>query len=253
MMIILKNHYEKEVNLTSTYSDRRCELGIFQAALLLQDAMTELFHQYRCDAIRLAQTHQVVWAVARTKICYDKEMLWMDHIRLKVFPVKVSPISIHLNVLLETLDGEPLLRARQEMCAIDVRDHSLRRVDSTPFPMDMDLLRPVVTAPCRRMKLKLGEECLVYSYQVRTMDTDLNHHMNNTNYIRLILDAQPSSFWDRYRVQEFDVHYVNESVEGEEIQVYCQTEAQEMAVQIKRGETTLVKAFLQLAQREKSE
>lgn len=100
------------------------------------------------------------------------------------------------------------------------------------------------------MKLKLGEECLVYSYQVRTMDTDLNHHMNNTNYIRLILDAQPSSFWDRYRVQEFDVHYVNESVEGEEIQVYCQTEAQEMAVQIKRGETTLVKAFLQLAQRE---
>ena len=51
------------------------------------------------------------------------------------------------------------------------------------------------------------------------MDTDLNHHMNNTNYIRLILDAQPSSFWDRYRVQEFDVHYVNEAVEGEEIQV----------------------------------
>ena len=39
---ILKNHYEKEVNLTSTYSDRRCELGIFQAALLLQDAITEL-------------------------------------------------------------------------------------------------------------------------------------------------------------------------------------------------------------------
>lgn len=173
----MKNHYEKEVNLTSTYSDRRCELGIFQAALLLQDAMTELFYQYRCDAIRLSRTHQVVWAVARTKICYDKEMLWMDHIRLKVFPVKVSPISIHLNVLLETLDGEPLLRARQEMCAIDVRDHSLRRVDSTPFPMDMDLLRPVVTAPCRRMKLKLGEECLVYSYQVRTMDTDLNHHI----------------------------------------------------------------------------
>ena len=86
----MKNHYEKEVNLTSTYSDRRCELGIFQAALLLQDAMTELFHQYRCDAIRLSRTHQVVWAVARTKICYDKEMLWMDHIRLKVFPVSIS-------------------------------------------------------------------------------------------------------------------------------------------------------------------
>ena len=50
----MKNHYTKELLITSTYSDRFCELGLTQATLLLQDAMTELFYTYQCDAIRLS-------------------------------------------------------------------------------------------------------------------------------------------------------------------------------------------------------
>lgn len=39
----MQNYYEKEVLITSTYADRRCEVGIFQAGILIQDAMTEFF------------------------------------------------------------------------------------------------------------------------------------------------------------------------------------------------------------------
>ena len=72
----MKNHYTKELLITSTYSDRFCELGLTQATLLLQDAMTELFYTYQCDAIRLSQSHQVIWAVARTKLRYDGPLRW---------------------------------------------------------------------------------------------------------------------------------------------------------------------------------
>ena len=72
---------------------------------------------------------------------------------------------------------------------------------------------------------------------------------NNTDYVRLILDTRPSSFWNTHRIRDFDVHYVSEAVEGEELQVYCQETSGQLAVQIKRGETSLVKAFLQLEPR----
>ena len=88
----MKNHYTKELLITSTYSDRFCELGLTQATLLLQDAMTELFYTYQCDAIRLSQSHQVIWAVARTKLRYDGPIRWMDRVKLTAFPVKVSPL-----------------------------------------------------------------------------------------------------------------------------------------------------------------
>ena len=171
----MQNYYEKEVLITSTYADRRCEVGIFQAGILIQDAMTEFFHQYDCDAIQMSRTHQAVWAIARTKIVMDQDILWMDRIRIKIFPVKISNVAIHLNILFESLDGHPLLRARQELCAIDSVNHTLRRIDTTPFPMDLPPMEPVLTTPCRRMKLKLGPEHQLYTHTVRTMDTDMKN------------------------------------------------------------------------------
>lgn len=245
----MKNFYEKELLISATYVDQRCEVGVFQAALLVQDGMTEMFHQYQCDALRMSKTHGALWAVARTKLFYERDVFWMDRVRLKAFPVKVSSVAVHLNFLLETLDGTPLIRGRQEMCAIDVDGHSLRRVETTPFPMDMELLPPVFTEPYQRRKLKLGEEDLVYRYRVRTMDTDMNGHLNNVNYIRLLLDVRPSAFWDAHRVRDFDIHYVNEGMEGDALEVCCQEEEGLLSVLIKCGETSLVKAFLVLEDR----
>lgn len=246
----MKNCYEKEQLISAIYVDRFCETGPYQASLLIQDMMTELFHTYHCDAIEMAKTHGAVWAVARTKFFYEGCPVWMDRVRVKAFPVKVSPVAIHLNVLMETLDGVPLLRCRQELCAIDVNDHTLRRLDTTPFPMDLDLLPPVVPEPCRRMKVALGEEFLAYDYTVRSLDTDMNHHLNNAVYVRLLLDAMPRKVWETHRVREFDIHYVREAVEGEILRVFCKQDGEEVTALIKAGDRSLIKAFLQLEKRD---
>ncbi len=238
----MKNYYERELLVSSTFSDRACVTGVYQTTLLIQDTMTEFFHQYGCDAVRLIKSHNAVWAVARTKIRYDRHPYWMDRVRLRAWPVKLTPIAVHLNVLIETLEGEPLVRCRQELCVIDAEDHTLRRVDSTPFPLDMDLLPPALPEPCRRMKLDLGEEKKVFSHTIRTLDTDMNHHMNNAAYIRLLCDTLPSDFWDKKQIREFDIQYVNESVEGETIDVYLDLSEDEGAVQMKLGDKTLIKS-----------
>lgn len=238
----MKNYYEKDMLITSTFADRACVMGVYQTALVVQDAMTEFFHQYGCDAVRLSKSHRAVWAVARTKLRFDRPPFWMDRVRLRVWPVKLTPIAVHLNVLLESEAGEPLVRCRQELCVLDAVDHSLRRVDSTPFPLDMALLPPALPDPCRRMKLDLGPEKRVFTHTIRTSDTDMNHHMNNAAYLRLVCDALPSSFWDRQRIREFDVQYVNESVEGETLDVLLELEEEAGAVQMKQGDKTLLKA-----------
>lgn len=248
----MQNHYQREQLLTAAFTDRRCELGIYQAILLMQDAMTEYFYRNEMDASHIGPTHGVLWAVARSKIQYEAMPRWMDTVRFRVFPVKVSAVTIHLNVVVETLEGDVLLRCRQELCAMDLHDHSLRRVDSTPFPMDMDLLPPEMTAPFRRKKTTLGAENLAFCHTIRTADTDKNHHMNNAEYVRLIENAFPTSFWDAYRVLDFDIHYVNEGREGERLEVCRRLEGNEWAIQIKCGERTLIKAFLLVESREET-
>ena len=242
----MNNCYEKDLLVSSVFADRACVMGVYQTTLVIQDAMTEFFHRYGCDAVRLSKSHRAVWAVARTKIRFDGRPFWMDRVRLRVWPVKITPVAVHLNLLLETPEGEPLVHCRQELCVIDVDDHSLRRVDSTPCPMDLALLPPALPDPCRRMKLDLGEEKRVLSHTVRTTDTDMNHHMNNAAYIRLVCDCLPSDFWDRKQIREFDVQYVNESMEGETLDAYLDLSEDAGAVQMKLGDKTLIKSYFLL-------
>ena len=74
----------------------------------------------------------------------------------------------------------------------------------------------------------------------------MNRHMNNIAFVRLIGDALPSDFWDRRQIREFDIQYVNEGMEGDTLQVYRDLREEDCAVQIRRGEETLVKAFFLL-------
>lgn len=240
----MQNQYQREQTVTAAFVDHRSELGIYQAVLLFQDAMTEYFYRNEMDATHIGPACGVLWAVARTKIQYDRVPRWMEDLRFRIFPVKVTPVTIHLNLVVETLAGDTLLRGRQELCALDVTDHSLRRVDSTPFPMDLDLLPSVMSTPFRRKKVTMEEADLAFRHTIRTADTDKNHHMNNAEYVRLIVSAFPTDFWDRYRVLDFDIHYVSEGLEGEELEIYCQREGDEWAVAIQCEGRTLIKAFL---------
>ena len=129
---------------------------------------------------------------------------------------------------------------------MDIADHALRRVDSTPFPMDLDLLSPVMATPFRRKKVTVGPEDLSFRHTIRTADTDKNHHMNNAEYVRLVVSAFPTEFWDQYRVLDFDIHYVSEGLEGEELEVFRQQDDNEWAVVIQCEGRTLIKAFLQV-------
>lgn len=245
----MNNTYTAEQRVTAAFTDRRCEMDIFHASQLFQDAFTEFFTQYGCDAIRMSRSHGAVWAIARSKIVYDRMPLWGETVRMRVIPVKISSVTIHLNVQVESLEGASLVRCRQELCAVDVTDHSLRRVDTTPFPGDLPVLPPVLDAPFRRKKGSLDETCLAYRHVIRSTDTDFNGHMNNVSYVRLLLDAFPSSFWDQNLIREFDIHYAAESREGEALQVYRKQEGNEVDLQIKAGDRILIKAFFRLEPR----
>lgn len=245
----MKSYLEKELLVSAAYVDRYCEMGPFHAALLFQDGMTELFYQYGCDAVRMSQSHGMVWAVVRSKLCYDRIPRWMEQVRLRAFPVKCTSLAVHLDSQVETLDGTPLIRCRQELCPIDVANHAMCRLNATPFPQDVELLPPVVAEPFRRRKVVLEEMELAYRHQVRTMDTDMNSHINNTAYVRLIADAFPSDFWDRHQVKTFDIQYANEGRESEELQVLHQQEGQEHIVFVRAGERTLAKSFLQISEK----
>lgn len=248
----MKIYLEKEINIPAAYVDRYCELGPFQASLLFQDNMTELFYNHACDAVSMQRSHGAVWAVVRSKLCYERPPIWMERVRIKTYPVKLTQAAVHLECVVETMEGEPLLRCRQELCPIDAQGHTMRRINTTPFPLDAELLPPQVTEPFRRRKAVLSAEDLVNTYPIRTTDTDMNSHMNNVAYVRPVVDAFPSAFWDENQIKTFDIHYASEGREGETLQVLTKEEEGEHIVFLQSGGRTLTKSYFRTVPRQVS-
>lgn len=246
----MKMYLEKEQNVPAAYVDRYCELGPFQAALMFQDNMTELFYHHACDAVSMRRSHGAVWAVVRSKLCYERIPVWMERVRIKTYPVKVTQAAVHLECIVETPEGEVLLRCRQELCPIDAGSHTMRRMNTTPFPMEAELLPPQVTEPFRRRKTDLGEETRICTYPIRTTDTDMNSHMNNVAYVRPVVDAFPSAFWDDHQIKTFDIHYASEGREGETLQILAKEEDGEQIVILQSGERTLIKSYFRTIPRQ---
>lgn len=248
----MKIYLEKEINIPAAYVDRYCELGPFQASLLFQDNMTELFYNHACDAVSMQRSHGAVWAVVRSKLCYERPPIWMERVRIKTYPVKLTQAAVHLECVVETMEGEPLLRCRQELCPIDAQGHAMRRINTTPFPLDAELFPPQVTEPFRRRKAVLGAEDLANTYPIRTTDTDMNSHMNNVAYVRPVVDAFPSAFWDENQIKTFDIHYASEGREGETLQVLTKEEEGEHIVFLQSGGRTLTKSYFRTVPRQVS-
>lgn len=79
----MNNTDSMEQKVTAAFTDRRCEMDIFHASQLFQDAFTEFFAQYGCDAIRMSKSHGAVWAIARSKIRYERLPLWGQTVRVR--------------------------------------------------------------------------------------------------------------------------------------------------------------------------
>lgn len=242
----MDNYYEKEMLLTSAFIDRNCRLGLYQVGMILQDVMTELFYQFGCDGVVVAREYSALWAFARFQLHMERFPEWMDRVRVRVFPVRVSSVTVHLNTEIETLAGETVLQCRQELCALDLRDHSLRKLASMPYPRDLPLRPSVYTAPYCRMKTTFSQEDFIYEETIYPLDTDMNCHMNNVAYLRVVMNAFPAAFWNSHRVTDFDIHYLSEGREGERVQVFRRDAGNGCAVQVESDGRILVRAFLKI-------
>ena len=60
----------------------------------------------------------------------------------------------------------------------------------------------------------------VYTHQVRYTDLDKTGHMTNLKYVDLFLNAFDSKFLEVFRIEEFELHFLDQCFEGETIHVY---------------------------------
>lgn len=115
-------------------------------------------------------------------------------------------------------DGEIICEAVSSWALVSINDKRLlpvEDIDTSAYYTDevVQTERPVrVRIPSALPMSLVGE------YTVQRSDIDMNNHVNNTNYPRIICDKIPNA--NKIRIKSIGIHFANEAVLDETLKIY---------------------------------
>ena len=95
-----------------------------------------------------------------------------------------------------------------------------------------------------KLTAEFSEDDFVYNQKNYYTDIDFSNHTNNAVYIRHILNTYPSKFFTEHCVDDFEIHYLHETVEGDLLSVYKKEAENSAEFLIKSGDNEVVRAKL---------
>ena len=115
-------------------------------------------------------------------------------------------------------DGEIVCEAVSSWALVSTSDRRIMKVeevDTSNYYMD----EPIKTEHAVRVRIPAAlPMSLVGEYTVRYSDTDINGHVNNTNYPDMLINC--ISDIERLRVKSVGINYLSEAKRGESLKIY---------------------------------
>ena len=172
------------------------------------------------DDYSLLEKDNALWVISKTKIKINKLPLWNDEIMVRTWPMGAEGVRCNRCYQIKK-DGEVLISAITEWVIIDATSRTLRKVETTSYPDDVDWIQEKsIEERFRRFKDDFTEDDLIYKRLVRSGDIDVTHHTNNVVYITMLLDTFSVKELETKQWEDVEVSYLNESFEGETLSIY---------------------------------
>lgn len=172
------------------------------------------------DDRSILEKDNALWVISKTKMKINKLPIWDDEVTVRTWPMGAEGVRCNRCYQIKKGD-EVLINAISEWVIIDATSRTLRKVETTSYPNDIDWIQEKsIEERFRRFKDDFTDEDLAYKRLVRSGDIDVTHHTNNVTYITMLLDTFSVKELESKQWEDVEVSYLNESFEGETLSIY---------------------------------
>ncbi|MFA5562298.1 MAG: acyl-ACP thioesterase domain-containing protein, partial [Eubacteriales bacterium] len=204
--------------------DASGRMSLLAALYAFQDVATQHSAQMGVDGVTLLRESRAHWVLTRTLVRLFERPALLGEVTVTTWPSQPVGVRCDRNYLL-TRDGRRLLDGRAEWVIMDADTRHVRRLSSTCYPAQMAYR---TDKPCEQPYRRL-EDCLtdrdrVDTRTIRSTDIDMVGHTNNVVYARMFLDTFPAAFFEAREIASFEIHFLQESREGEAVGIYRRQE-----------------------------
>ena len=240
----MENEYKRKFFIGYSNCDRKVNLSVLNSLYLIQDMMTEYFGFLKSDNIILKSENNAIWVLAKTKVHFNKYPKWRDLIVGTVFTTGIKPIRVETEAQFKDKDNNVLFYANQETCVIDLTDRKIRKINTVNYPTGVQIKEGINKEKYLRLNTEFTEADKVYEQKIHSTDIDFSYHTNNVSYVKYILNSLNSDFIDSHKITDFEIHYINESKEGQKLSIYKKIKDNEIEFLIKEENREIARANL---------
>ncbi len=157
---------------------------------------------------------RLFWAVTRHRVQINRLPMRGETIRIETWPMPITRVAYPRSMVAFDEAGNELFRSISLWVLMDLDSRSMVLPCKSGIDVNGTLRGTELASPNGLVAKPLGN---AQSRTVRFTDLDRNGHMNNTRYLDWISDLLPSDFHRQHTPMEFTVCYLNESREGQEL------------------------------------
>ncbi len=231
------------MRVSATNCDLNARLSTYGIFCIVQDVVSEYLGVLGHDNVTMRNKYNGMWVFTKNKVEIYSRPEWGVEFTVRNYVFSKS--SIVLSVMTEFLDekGNIFAISRLEVCALNfetrrimrLSDFGMGNVEIVGSKNKIDFGRPrEVSDICKTVKIESD-------------NIDFSLHTNNVQYVRFILNTYNVDRLKSSEICGFEVHFVNETREGEVLEICKENEGKNDIFTIRESGRVVTKAIVKFA------
>lgn len=230
--------YQYKTTISSNDTDINYDLKASSLYMILQDAAMGAVVDLGIDSLEL-QKLGIDWIITRMDVEILKFPKYRDEITIQTYPAETQMCFYPRYWRILDKDGNVIIRASSIWALLD---HQTRRVS-----MRKDIVPEIAfekhddQIPQPR-KIIAADTQLVDERKIYYSEIDLNGHLNNCSYIKLLVDIHDVEFYKKHQISGITTNYVKEVYAGQTVKLYTKLENNVEVVEAKVDDEVVLTA-----------
>ncbi len=215
--MILKTEYMPQFR----ESNHNGKVGLRGYMNYFQDTATYYMHNLGKGNDTLPEEYGIAWIYTKYKLHIESEADFTAPLQFEMWTEKSDkPMLCVWQDFVITREEKIFAYGRMESCLFDTKTQRLSKIDAIDYPVDETIEKEIPLNSFVKLPKSYEDMECCYTAMVRYTDLDKSMHMNNLLYINLFLNAFDSQFFENYEITDFEIHYLKQCFEKEELEVY---------------------------------
>ncbi|MBQ8615422.1 MAG: hypothetical protein IJ415_02530 [Clostridia bacterium] len=246
----MKNWHTEKITIDDTNVNFESVVPVTELIRFFQIATFNHSNEIGLDHVSMQEKSNAFWVITKMKVVLNDNIQVADKLLVTTWTHELGGVRALRDCLIKK--GNSIkAKATSEWCCLDFETRKLRKMNSIHYPeLEMQKTNNLNTE-FTNMREEVSEKDYVYTKIVRSTDVDINNHTNNLRYNFMALDAFSVEDLKSIDMKEYEIYFVNESYEGDKIDVFKKRVKNYYYVEGRIQDKTIFRAVIKYKKKER--